>query len=146
MVLEHSYPSASPSRVFAAWADRAAKSVWFAGAQPEEFTPSDYELDFRVGGREFSRGGPPDGDVYTYEARYDDIVTDHRIVYSYYMLRGETRMSVSVTCVEFRPEGDGTQLVLTEHGVYLDGQDKPEFRLEGVALQLTALADWLGKQ
>jgi uncharacterized protein YndB with AHSA1/START domain len=145
MVLRHSYPTASPGRVFAAWADPAAKAVWFAGAEPDEFTPSDYELDFRIGGREFSRGGPPDGDVYTYEARYEDIVDDHRIVYSYYMLRGDTRMSVSVTCVEFLAEGEGTQLVLTEHGVYLDGQDKPEFRLEGIGLQLTALAAWLAK-
>jgi uncharacterized protein YndB with AHSA1/START domain len=144
MVLERTY-SASPARVFAAWADPAAKAVWFTGAEPDEFTPSDYELDFRVGGREFTRGGPDGGEIYTYEARYDDIVAGQRIVYSYYMLRGDVRMSVSVTAVEFRAEGDGTKLVLTEHGVYLDGEDKPELRTEGIGLQLDALGAWLGR-
>jgi uncharacterized protein YndB with AHSA1/START domain len=144
MVLEHTYPAA-PRRVFAAWADPAAKTVWFAGAEPEEFTASDYQLDFRIGGREFSRGGPEGGPVFTYEARYDDIVPDTRIVYSYYMLRGDVRISVSVTCIEFVPEGDGTKLVLTEHGVYLDGEDQPAFRAEGIGLQLEALGAWLDR-
>jgi uncharacterized protein YndB with AHSA1/START domain len=144
MVLERTYP-ASPSRVFAAWADPRAKAVWMTGADPDEFTPSEYELDFRVGGREFTRGGPDGGEVFTYEARYEDIVADQRIVYSYYMLRGDVRISVSVTCIEFRPAGDGTTLVLTEHGVYLDGEDKPEFRAEGIGLQLTALGVWLDR-
>ena len=66
-------------------------------------------------------------------------VDGERIVYSSYMLRGDTRMSVSVTSVEFRPDGDGTALVLTEHGVYLDGQDKPEYRKHGVGVQLDTL-------
>lgn len=139
-VLERTYP-ATPTRVFAAWSDPAAKAVWFTGS--DDFTASEYELDFRVGGREFTRGAAPDGDVYTYEARFEDIVEDARIVYSYYMLRGDVRISVSVTTVELRPDGDGTRLVLTEHGAYLDGQDKPEFRKEGVGEQLNALGELL---
>jgi len=43
--LESSYP-APLSRVFAAWADPAAKARWFAGPDTE------HALDFRVGGRE----------------------------------------------------------------------------------------------
>lgn len=139
-VLERTYP-ATPTRVFAAWSDPAAKAVWFTGS--DDFTASEYELDFRVGGREFTRGAAPDGGVYTYEARFEDIVEDARIVYSYYMLRGDVRISVSVTTVELRPDGDGTRLVLTEHGAYLDGQDKPEFRKEGVGEQLNALGELL---
>ena len=53
-VVERSY-DASPARVFAAWADPKAKARWFAG--PEEWGPDEFELDFRVGGREVSRGG-----------------------------------------------------------------------------------------
>jgi uncharacterized protein YndB with AHSA1/START domain len=143
MVLERTYPAA-PDRVFRAWADPAAKTVWFLGSEPEEFSAEDYELDFRVGGREFSRGAAGE-DVYTYEARYDDIVDSRRIVYSYFMLRNDVRISVSVTSVEFVPDGTGTRLVLTEHGVYLDGEDKPEFRTEGIGLQLDALGRWLGR-
>ena len=50
--LERSYP-APPARVFAAWADPAAKARWFAGG-----SGSGHQLDFRVGGREVARGGP----------------------------------------------------------------------------------------
>lgn len=39
----------SHARVFAAWAGQAAKASWFLKAD---------EFDFRVGGREFNRGGP----------------------------------------------------------------------------------------
>ena len=88
LVLERRY-RATPQRVFAAWADPGAKQVWFLGSEPDEFTPAEYELDFRVGGREFTRGGPEGGEVFTYEARYDDIVDDRRIVYTYVMHRGD---------------------------------------------------------
>ena len=44
--LERSYP-VPPARVFAAWADPAAKARWFA-AEPD----AGHELDFRIGGRE----------------------------------------------------------------------------------------------
>jgi uncharacterized protein YndB with AHSA1/START domain len=47
--VERSY-DASPARVFAAWADPAAKARWFAS--PEEWGPDEFDLDFRVGGRE----------------------------------------------------------------------------------------------
>jgi|AntDryMetagUQ889_1029465.scaffolds.fasta_scaffold01925_3 uncharacterized protein YndB with AHSA1/START domain len=56
--LERVYP-ANRSRVFAAWADPAAKAQWFAGPN------GDYELDFRVGGRELARGRPEGGPVLT---------------------------------------------------------------------------------
>jgi uncharacterized protein YndB with AHSA1/START domain len=69
-VVERTY-QASPARVFAAWADPAAKARWFGA--PEEGT-SEFELDFQVGGREINRGTGPDGQAYSFEARYQDIV------------------------------------------------------------------------
>ena len=57
-VVERTY-DAPPARVFAAWADPAAKARWFAG--PDEWGSAVFELDFRVGGREVSRGTAPDG-------------------------------------------------------------------------------------
>src|ERR671914_411968 len=89
-VVERTY-DAAPARVFAAWADPAIKARWFAG--PEDWESSAYELDFRVGGREISRGGPPGGPVISYEARYQDIVPDQRIVYSYALHVDETCIS-----------------------------------------------------
>jgi uncharacterized protein YndB with AHSA1/START domain len=41
--LERVYP-VKPDRVFAAWAEPAAKARWFAGPQ------TGHQLDFRVGG------------------------------------------------------------------------------------------------
>jgi uncharacterized protein YndB with AHSA1/START domain len=135
-VVERSY-HASPARVFAAWADPKAKARWFAG--PEEWGPEEFELDFRVGGRELSRGGPQGGPVHTYQAHYQDIVADERIVYSYSMQMDQTLISVSVATVELRAEGAGTRLVLTEQGAYLDGHDTSAQRQHGTGELLDAL-------
>jgi uncharacterized protein YndB with AHSA1/START domain len=129
---------APPVKVFAAWADPAAKARWFSG--PEEWEVEPHELDFRVGGREVSRGGPKGGPVHTYRAIYWDIVPNERIVYTYEMLMDETRTSVSVTTVELRPEGERTLLILTEHGAFLDGLDSAASRQQGSGSLLEALA------
>lgn len=141
-VIERTYP-APAARVFAAWADPAAKARWFAGS--DEAT-GDYELDFRLGGREISRGAAPDGEVYTYEARYQDIVPDHRIVYTYDMYCDETRISVSLTTVEFKAEDAGTRLIYTEQGAFLDGEDKPQYREQGTGSLLDALGAELQRE
>jgi uncharacterized protein YndB with AHSA1/START domain len=72
-VVERTY-DASPARVFAAWADPEAKARWFAGADDEGGGAEEFELDFRIGGREISRGGPDGGPVFVFDARYQDIV------------------------------------------------------------------------
>ncbi|MDX6426320.1 MAG: hypothetical protein QOD52_1725 [Gaiellaceae bacterium] len=131
---------AEPARVFNAWSDPAAKTRWFGGGS------DDYELDFKVGGRELNRGGEPGGAVYTYDAVYRDIVEDERIVYTYEMYLDEARISVSVTSVDFAPEGEGTRLTFTEHGVFLDGLDSPALREQGTGHLLEALgADLRGE-
>jgi uncharacterized protein YndB with AHSA1/START domain len=127
---------ATPARVFAAWADPAAKTAWFGGPKDDD---AEYELDFRVGGREFSRGAIPDGRVFTYDAVYHDIAPDERIVYTYEMTMDGRRISVSVASVELAAEGDGTRLTLTEHGVFLDGLDSPALREEGTGHLLEGL-------
>jgi uncharacterized protein YndB with AHSA1/START domain len=133
-VIERTF-DASPARVFAAWADPAAKAKWFMGGADPDF----YQLDFRVGGREMNRGGGPEGAVYTYEALYGDIVPDERIAYAYTMDRDETRISVSVATVEFKPVDAATLLILTEQGVFLDGGDKLEHREHGTGILLDKL-------
>lgn len=131
-VIERVY-KASPARVFATWADPKLKEQWFT--KPDEF-------DFRVGGEERSQGGPPGGPVFTFDARYHEIVPNERIVYTYTLDMDETRISISVTTVEFKPEGAGTKLIFTEQGVFLDGYDTPAQREHGTKEML----DKLGKQ
>jgi uncharacterized protein YndB with AHSA1/START domain len=134
---------ASPARVFAAWADPAAKARWFG--DPDQGA-DDFELDFRVGGREFNRGTAPDGHHYTFEARYEDIVPDERIVYSYDMHLDETRISVSLATVELKPAGAGTRLIFTEQGAFLDGHDRPQLREQGTGSLLDALGEELERE
>jgi uncharacterized protein YndB with AHSA1/START domain len=141
--IERSY-DAAPARVFAAWADPAAKARWFAG--PDDWESGRYELEFRVGGRERASGGPPGGPVHTYEARYHDIVPDQRIVATYDMYLDGTRISVSLATVEFRPEGAGTRLVFTEQGAFLDGYDNPAQREQGTRDLLDALGTELRRE
>jgi uncharacterized protein YndB with AHSA1/START domain len=140
-VLERTYP-ATVSTVFAAWADRAAREIW---RDDPDFKSdgTDYELDFRVGGRERFGGVAPDGSPYRYDGVINDIVPDERIVFSYEMYTAERRMSVSLSTVELAANADGTTLTYTEHGVFLDGIDKPEDREEGTAWLLDNLGKYL---
>ena len=57
-VIERTY-DIPVARVFRAWADPLLKARWFAGSA--DALGAGYELDFRVGGREINRGGPPGG-------------------------------------------------------------------------------------
>jgi uncharacterized protein YndB with AHSA1/START domain len=133
--LERSYP-VPPARVFAAWADPAAKARWFTPGPG-----SGHELEFRVGGREVATGGPDGGPVMRFETLYRDIVPQQRIVYTSTLSTETDLTTVSLTTVEFTPgEDGGTRLVLTEQGAYLDGHEQPAWREEGTASQLDALA------
>ena len=139
------YYDASPSHVFNAWANPEAKARWFT-CHDEEWGPFEHELDFRIGGRETNRGGPKGGPVHRYEARYQDIVPDQRIIYSYDMHLDDTRISVSLATVELRAEGRGTRLIFTEQGAFLDGWDKPDDREHGTKELLDALGAELERQ
>jgi uncharacterized protein YndB with AHSA1/START domain len=91
-------------------------------------------------GREVSSGGPKGGPVHTYTAVYRDIVPDERIVYTYEMLMDGARISVSLTTIELKPEGQRTVLTLTEQGAFFDGLDSPAQREHGTGSLLDALA------
>ena len=95
-VIERTY-DVPVAQTFRAWADPQLKARWFAGSA--DALGAGYELDFRVGGREANRGGPPGGPVYTYESEFRDIIPEQRIVYTYEMYADEDRISVSVATV-----------------------------------------------
>jgi uncharacterized protein YndB with AHSA1/START domain len=133
LTLERAY-SAPVARVFAAWAEPAAKARWFAGEDVE------HELDFRVGGREVAHRPAGDGlpDM-RFESFYRDIVPERRIVYVSTLYADGHPATVSLTSVQFHADGQHTQLELTEHGAFLDGREQPGWRERGTNAQLDAL-------
>jgi uncharacterized protein YndB with AHSA1/START domain len=130
--------AAPPALVFRAFADPGAKAKWFGG--PKEWDKTREEFDFRVGGRERSSGGPKGGTKHTFDAVYQDIVPDTRIVYSYSLELDDKRISVSLATIEFVASGKGTKLTLTEQGVFLDGYDDAGMREQGTRGLLDKLA------
>jgi uncharacterized protein YndB with AHSA1/START domain len=135
-VIDRHY-DAAPARVYQAFADPEAKAKWFGG--PDEKRSA----DFREGGRE-TLISDLDGTEMAYYATYTDIVTDERIVYTYEMTMGGERISVSVATIEVTAAASGgTDLRITEQGVYLDGLDQPSMRRHGTELLLNALGETL---
>ena len=142
-VIERSY-DVPPSMVFEVFADAKAKAAWFNG--PEEWGPDEHALDFRVGGRETTRGGPKGGPVHTYDALYYDIVANERIIIAYDMHLDDRRISVSLATIEIKPEGKGTKLTFTEQGAFLDGFDNVADREHGYGELLDGLGRYLERR
>lgn len=139
-VIERKF-AADPARVFRAWADPEIKARWFGTSEDGQG-----QLDFRVGGREHSGGMGPNGEHFTFDVLYQDIVPDNRIVYSYDMTMGGRRISVSVAAIELFPDGSGTRMTVTEHGAFLDGLDKMSDREQGTRWLIDQLAAELDRQ
>jgi uncharacterized protein YndB with AHSA1/START domain len=137
MAIERQF-DATPGQVFHAFADPASKARWFA--DDPSFTDERYELDFRIGGRETSAAKLADGgSTFLYDARYEDIVPDVRIVIAYTMLMDERRISASLQTIELLPVGRQTRLILTEQMAILDGLDSAAARQHGLGELLDAL-------
>lgn len=139
-VIERIY-DASPSRVFQAWTDPAAKAKWFNGPEGK-WKELKRECDIRVGGSEVVTGEFVErGITSSFHAHYYEIVPDSRVIYAYEMYVNQKRISVSIATIEIFPNAGGTRLVLTEDGVFLDNQDSAEQRRKGTE----ALMDAVGR-
>ena len=138
--LERTY-EAAPARVWQTWADPAEKRRWFGPPEPAK---AEHELEFRVGGLECMSVQMPDGALYRFIARFQDIVEGERFVHTYEMYLGDARISVSVATIVFEAaDGGGTKLTMTEQGVFLDGLDDPAEREHGTGELLNALGTYL---
>ena len=141
--IERTY-AATPGRVFAAWAKRDAKDRWFGEGDDFLATTDQYTLDFRVDGSERLGGTLADGRTFDYHAVYHDIVENQRIVASYDVRIDGRRASVSLMTVELAAVPEGTRLVTTEQGAFLDGLDTNAQRQEGAKNSLDKLGEYLG--
>ena len=130
-----------PAQVFAAFASIEAKSKWFAG--PEEWQFGNRTMDFCVGGKEHLSGGPKGQPPHHFDAIYQDIVPNERIIYTYDMHIGDDRISVSLATIEFKKAGKGTRMVFTEQGAFLDDFDNPKLREDGTKVLFEQLGEAL---
>lgn len=130
--------SRTPSRVFRAFADKEEVRRW--RVEGDAFNIHEFSYDFKVGGGEVTRFAFGEGPEIRLDAQFQDIVPDERIVFSYRMAAGANPMSVSLTTVEMRASGTGTDLVYTEQGVYFGGAEEAKGREEGTRFLLENLA------
>ena len=139
--IDRVYPHA-PAKVFAAFATEEGKQRWFSGPN-DQWDLIDRVFEFHVGGIETIEGRWKSGTVSRMDAVYHDIVPGRRIVYSYRMTINGAPISVSMTSIELTPEGKGTRLLLTEHGIYLNGYEDKGSREHGVGWQMDKLGETL---
>lgn len=141
-VITRTYP-VTPEKVFAAFADPAKKSRWYAGRST--MITEEFHMDFRVGGHDrtryrFREGTPFPGAVLTNHTCYQDIQPNRRIVFAYTMSMGDNLFSASLDTIELLPAGDETTLIFTEQAAFFEGADGPKMREEGWRNLLEELA------
>jgi uncharacterized protein YndB with AHSA1/START domain len=135
--LERTY-NAPASRVWRALTDPVAKAKWF-GPKPDQWEVLERHMDVRVGGTERAKGRWESGMVSTFDAVYEDVIENQRLVYSYTMHLDDKKISVSLATLQLKAEGPRTTLMLTEQGAFLDGYDDAGSREEGTRHLLDAL-------
>lgn len=141
LVLERDYV-ATPVRVFAAFADPAARLRW---GPPSDTVRMIYEAtDFRVGGQDIAWCGSGEALNYRVDTRYEDIVPDTRLVMTETVSTGGVRLSVSLITITFVAALGGTRLVLTDQIVALDDSDMVNGSRMGWSASLDNLTQELG--
>lgn len=146
-VIERRY-SATPERIFSAFADPIKKRRWFA--EGEGFEVDKFDMDFRVGGIErarfrFKPGAPIEqGTACANDTYYLDIVSNHRIVVAYTMTIADKRISVSLATTEIFPAGQASKLIYTEQAAFFAGADGQKVREAGWQQLLDRLGAELG--
>ena len=122
-VVERSF-SKPPETVFAALSKPEKVSKWFAEGDGSEVL--EFNLDFTVGGTQhlvyrMKEGTPVPGLVIDTEARFQEIVSNDRIVMAATMKFDGKRVLASQITFDLVPSGKGTDLICTHQGAYFEG-------------------------
>lgn len=111
--------SAPPAKVFEAWTSpEVLKRWWKAGP---DFECPVAEVDLREGGRYRLAMQTPQGETHAVVGEYREIEAPRRLVYTWGWENAPA--DETVVEVEFRPVGDGTEVVLRHHG-FTDEQER----------------------
>ena len=146
-VVERTFPK-PPETVFAAFADPAKARRWYAEGEGHEL--QEFTSDFRVGGTQTLRyklrpGTPVAGMTINNQARYQEIQPNRRIVTATTMDLEGNRILASQVTIELLPNGNGTDLVLTNQGAHFEAGLSPEMLEAGWRGLLETLARELEK-
>ena len=123
-VLERHFPQ-RPARLFSAFSQPALKRRWYAEGDHDIL---DFHMDFRLGGDEkyryrFREGHPIAGSEISNESIFQDIVEEKRIVMTSRMSLNGKPIVVMLATIEIVPAENGTDLILTHQGAYIDWPD-----------------------
>lgn len=109
--------NAPVAKVYAAWTDPEQVKQWMGPS--DDFGPTEVTSDVRVGGRYHIVMHAPDGETHHVTGTYKEIVPNRKLVYTWSW--ESTPERESLVTVEFKPSGEGTELLLT-HERFADSQ------------------------
>jgi len=141
ITLERSY-SAAVDRVFSEFADPLARAKWSA---PSGDALLYEEADFREGGRDVFRCGPPNDLRFRGVTTYQVIVPNRCVISTETLVERGKPLAVALNTLNLEPSAGGTQLKLTLQIVSFAGPGMIEGyesgnrgALEGLSRHLTA--------
>jgi len=120
LVLRRTY-DAPLDAVWAAWTEPAKMKHWMAPVDAQQ--ESEVTVDLRIGGRYRIVMHAPDGQTHRVGGAYREIVPPRKLVYTWAW--ESTPEREPLVTVELRPDGGGTELLLTHQRFFdRDARDR----------------------
>lgn len=120
---------AAPAVVFAALTSRDAMLHWASPGPDFTLTLDPYNPT--AGGSAVLRMETKDADPWVNEDRFHEVVPPRRIIQTSHLRQGVNLLFAGVVVYDLQPDGTGTHLTLTEHGVFPDGRDSADMHEAG---------------
>ena len=143
ITIERTY-SAPVERVFSEFADPQVRAKWSA---PSNDALVYDESDFREGGRDVFRCGPPNNLKFRGVTIYHEIIPNRRVIWTETLSEGATRLAVALNSLEFEQSAEGANLKFTVQIISFVGRGMVEGyesgnrgALDGLSLHLAARA------
>ena len=107
---------AAPERVYRAWTEPAQVARWFG---PGNITVLEAVFEPRAGGRFMIHARSAEGEDHRVSGTVREAIPNSKVVYTWAWQSTPERQSL--VTVEFKPDGDGTLLVLTHEQFFDEG-------------------------